>query len=227
MAQKIILITQDHVEIIGNYYPARKDNAPAVILLHMMPATKESWEEFAQKLQTAGYQAFVIDERGHGESVRQAIPGSEERILDWHEFSDEEQQAKKWDVEAARVFFIQKGTEAPNIIVGGASIGANLALHYLADHPESPAAFALSPGLNYKGIETPALMERLHDGQRVFLAATEDDPQSAEAVGVLERIGIAQRQTHIFADGGHGTDMFGKHPELCEEIIVWLGTIKN
>ena len=39
-----------------------------LVLLHMMPATKESWDTFAKKMQREGYASVAIDLRGHGES---------------------------------------------------------------------------------------------------------------------------------------------------------------
>src|SRR3989338_3696267 len=167
--QKITLTTKDNIKIAGDFYPADSDNAPAVVLLHMMPATKESWQELAPILVERGFQILAIDERGHGESV-------ENGTLNFREFSSEQQQAKMLDVLAAREFFIEKGVSVSDIFVGGASIGANLSIQYLAENPECRAVFALSPGYNYYGIQTVPLLENSRDGQNVFLVAAKDDP---------------------------------------------------
>ena len=223
-SEKITLTTQDDVSIVGNYFAQDKEDAPAVILLHMMPSTKESWDVFAGKLQQAGFQVLAIDERGHGESIR-AVREGEAVELDYKTFAREEQQAKRLDVEAGHFFFVEKGVEPEDIVVGGASIGANLTLLYLAEHKAARAGIVLSPGYNYRGIETLPLIERTYEGQQIFLAAAKDDsavPDSADAVEELAERANAKVRMQIFETGGHGTDIFGVHPEFMDEIVEWL-----
>ncbi|MEX0870152.1 MAG: alpha/beta fold hydrolase [Candidatus Spechtbacterales bacterium] len=226
MIDKITLITEDNIQIIGDYYPTENKAASAVVLLHMMPATKESWSEFAQLLATRGFQVLAIDERGHGESTQNGE-------LDYREFGAEEQQAKMLDLISAVNFFKEKGLSARDIFVGGASIGANLSLQYLADNEDARAAFALSPGYDYYGIETKPLIERMHRDQIVYMAAAKDDPNvpdSAAAVEELCGMGSVQKTCKIFEQGGHGTDMFQenhdlmreRNPELMRGLADWL-----
>src|SRR3989344_3655754 len=85
----IQLKTKDGVELYGTYVRAGKDDAPAVVLLHMMPATKESWEGFQQMLADSGFQSLAIDLRGHGESVFR-----DGELLDYQAFTPEEHRAK-------------------------------------------------------------------------------------------------------------------------------------
>jgi len=66
--EEITLTTQDDVRLYADYYKSSTLNAPAVLLLHMMPETKESWREFAKKLREVGFQVLAIDFRGHGKS---------------------------------------------------------------------------------------------------------------------------------------------------------------
>lgn len=220
--RKVTLTTSDGISIAGNYFPAEKQDAPAIILLHMMPATKESWDEFIPLLLERGFQALAIDERGHGESTQ----GGE---LDYNNFSDEQQQAKMLDVLAAQEFFVDKGIPIDEIMVGGASIGANLAIQYLAESPEARAGFALSPGLNYKGIKTMPLMDKLNSDQELYMAAAKDDPNvptSWETVEELNDAGPAKKKISIFDTGGHGTDMFKEYSEFMEELSSWLSNFK-
>src|SRR3989304_1434352 len=120
---KVIFKTKDSVEIHGLYAPTENQSAPAVLLLHMMPAAKESWGQFQEKLREAGFQSLAIDERGHGESVWK----NGERI-DYKNFTDAEQQEKIRDGEAAMRFLSEQGIRAEQTAIVGASIGANLAL---------------------------------------------------------------------------------------------------
>lgn len=212
------LTTEDNIKIAGNYFSGPKDDSPAVILLHMMPATKESWNEFAALLAVKGFQVLAIDERGHGESRQ----GGK---LNYEEFTNEQQQEKIKDVNAARDFFRNKDIQLKNIFVGGASIGANLTIQYLAENFEARAGFAISPGYNYKGIITTDLIGNMHGGQALFLAAAKDDPSvpsSWETVEELYKMAPGEKEARVFHNGGHGTYIFKEHPELMEELADWM-----
>jgi alpha-beta hydrolase superfamily lysophospholipase len=218
--ERITLTTDDGVTIVGTLYPAGQQDAPAVLLLHMMPATKESWAHFAPLLQKRGFQVLAIDERGHGESTQQG-----DAVLNYREFSDEEQQAKMLDVVAAKTFFTERGVSPEQFFVAGASIGANLAIQYLVHNPEAKAGFALSPGYNYMGIEILPLVEQLTPKQALYMAAAQDDsgvPDSYKAVEGTATAARAHIKHTIFAHGGHGTDIFAEHPEFMEELAEWL-----
>ena len=141
--ERIKFLTKDGVEIHGLYAEAESKNAPAVLLLHMMPAVKESWKEFQEKLREAGFQSLAIDMRGHGESIWK----NGERI-DYKNFTDAEQQEKILDVETAMRFLAEQGAESESVAVAGASIGANLALQYQAEHSEIKAVVLLSSGVD-------------------------------------------------------------------------------
>src|SRR3989338_9524623 len=119
MEEYVSFITGDGVEIAGIYRPG--DGEKFAILLHMMPATKESWEAFTSILSEMGYASLAIDARGHGESTMNGT-------LDYQTFSDKQHQAKIDDVEAALTFLKDHGAAEEEVIVMGASIGANLAI---------------------------------------------------------------------------------------------------
>ena len=63
---RVVLTTSGAVTIVGNYYKGSADRG--ALLVHMMPATKESWGAFARVLEKQGYHVLAIDMRGHGES---------------------------------------------------------------------------------------------------------------------------------------------------------------
>lgn len=220
--EKISYKTSDGVEIVGNYWPGDTDGglgSAGVILLHMMPATKESWNDLARRLSHRGFYVLAIDLRGHGESVlRQAQDKVES--LNYLDFSNSQHQASIADVEGAMRFLFDKGVK--NIFVGGASIGANLALQFMADNSEVTAGFVLSPGINYRGLKTEPLMRRLVAGQRLFLAAAKDDEGALEAARQLGVTGAARIKLEIYEAGGHGTDLFDSHPDLMDELVDFL-----
>ena len=223
---KVIFKTKDSVEIHGLYAPTENPRAPAVLLLHMMPAGKETWREFQGKLREAGFQSLAVDERGHGESVWR----NGERI-DYKNFTDAEQQEKILDVEAAARFLAEQGVEPGQIAIAGASIGANLALQYQADHGEIKATVLLSAGIDYKGIKTEPLSRRILPEQSVFLSGAKEDVRSsgascADAAQTLfNLLPSKNKKIAVFEGKEHGTDLFIAHPEMMDNIIKWLREI--
>jgi dienelactone hydrolase len=213
MSELVTMTTEDGIEIVGDFYQSSGDKF--AILLHMMPATKESWRAFAEKLVAAGYSCLAIDMRGHGES-------NDGGRLNYRTFSDAEHQAKIRDVEAAFEWLKGKGADMTNTIAVGASIGANLAIQFAANNGLTTAV-ALSPGLDYHGVRPEPYVRSLTDGQKVILVASDDDPGSAGAVKTLHAANPAQTVLIEKAGLGHGTRMFDKDPTLIAEIV---GTIR-
>jgi len=211
--KKIKLITSDGVKIIGNFSEI-ENSTRAILLLHMMPKTKESWDDFVEKLNNFGYTTLSIDLRGHGESQ----DGPE----GYKNFIDQEHQASYLDVEISIEFLEELGIENKNISIMGASIGANLALDALAQYSDIKKAILLSPGLNYKGLLSNKAIADLADNQKILLIASEDDKYSYESIIKLKEIKENNTDLIKLTNAGHGTDMFLKHPELMDEIIKWL-----
>ncbi|RJQ30197.1 alpha/beta fold hydrolase [Candidatus Parcubacteria bacterium] len=214
--QRVKLVTEDNVEIIGNYFPSKIKNSPAVVLLHMMPAAKESWNDLAEKLKMAEFHCLAIDLRGHGES--QGGPDG------FKNFSDEDHQSSINDVKAAVNFFTNQDIPLKRISLVGASIGANLCLQFQVEHPEIKAVVLLSPGLDYKGIATERLAKQLKGDQAFFMAAGgENDAYSSETVSKLFALSKNQdNRMKILKNAGHGTTMFKEEPALMGEIVEWL-----
>lgn len=213
MREKVSFVTEDGVTIVGEFSPAGIGRA--VLLLHMMPATKESWRPFADALASRAIASLAIDLRGHGESVASA-----RGALDYKKFTDAEQREKTLDVAAAMGWLTARGLDAKRVAVCGASIGANLAIAWAAKHPETPAVLALSPGLVYRGVTTGEEIEAVAP-EKLFLAASAEDKYSFESVRTLAALapGVLAREL----DGaGHGTTMFERDPALMEEAVDWL-----
>ena len=219
-SEKAVFKTEDGVEVSGDYYPA--DGAGAVILLHMMPKAKESWRDFALKLNENGFSALAIDLRGHGESTK----GKGGRVLDYEKFSDREHQESIKDIEAAADFLAERGIKTNNIALVGASIGANLALRYQTEHPDVAFSALLSPGLDYRGVKTEPLAEKIGSGQFVFLAAGgEGDEYSTESAKKLHGLLDCAKEIKIMDGAGHGTNMFLKNPELADRVVELLADV--
>lgn len=213
MSERIILTTSDGVEIVADFYPAGGDKF--AILLHMMPATKESWQEFASALQEKGISSIAIDERGHGES--QDGPNG------FKEFTDAEQAAKILDVRAAWEELVGRGASSENTVVVGASIGANLAIAYVDEMEKIPAGVALSPGLDYRSVTTlESVASGLGKNQKILLVASEEDEYAYLSIEKLHQANKKQTEFWPQSNLGHGTTMFENDPDLMQKVIEWI-----
>lgn len=219
--EKISLKTKDGVKIVADYrnVDISKYQQPIgwLVLVHMMPAAKESFQRFAEEFQKIGYESIAIDLRGHGES--DAGPDG------FLYFSDAEHQKSILDLEAG-VDYLMKSRKAASdkIIFVGASIGANLSLQYIGEHSEFKAAVLLSAGLNYRGIKTEPLVKNLKAGQKAFFVSAEDDGDNAEQNKKLYALTPASivKKIKIYEAGGHGTDILKNQPDLMNLIVDFI-----
>ena len=221
MIERVTLTASDGIALVGDYYAPASPAAKGLLLLHMMPATRSSWRAFAERAQGAGWHVLAIDLRGHGES--QGGPDG------YRSFSDAEHQASRFDVEAGATFLASKGVDT--LALGGASIGANLALQYLSDPPaggpDARAAFLLSPGLDYRGVKTEPFARRVRPDQAAYFAASAEDMRSSgqsatDMAGILHGLCPCRKEIKMFENAGHGTTMFEREPEFMAEILAWL-----
>jgi alpha-beta hydrolase superfamily lysophospholipase len=214
--EKVNFKTSDGVMIVANWFPA-EGAKKCVLLLHMRPATKESWDDFAAKLNTAGFSALAIDLRGHGESTEQ---NGEE--IDYKDFSHESHEACRKDVDAALDFLKNAGVIESDIYVAGGSIGANLAIDALARRAEIKKGAALSPGLEYLDVKTAEAIKKLGAGQKILLVASKDDSYGYDSAEELHKLNPGATELKLYDDAGHANHMFEKYPILAEELIEWL-----
>lgn len=218
--EKLNLKTEDRVNIAVNLYSVYKPHG-WLLLIHMMPATKESWRGFASELQKLGYESIAIDLRGHG--------GSDGGPDGYKNFSDAEHQASIQDLEAAWEFLKSRGAEPDKTVVIGASIGANLSLQFLIEHPEISGGVLLSPG-NYKGIDSGELVKKMSPNQKIIFAASKKDERSAGNNAVQNQgyydiaSQVKNRRLILFERAGHGTELLDLKEELdlTEAIMKFL-----
>ncbi len=213
---EISLTTKDGIRIAADLYEV-ENPLGWLILVHMMPAAKDSYKDLAVRLQRLGYESMAIDLRGHGESDK----GPD----DYLNFSNADHQKSILDLEAAVDYLVEKRQAVKDkIIFVGASIGANLSLQYISQHPEFKTAILLSAGLNYHGIETGPLVKNLGAGQKVFFVSAKDDDNDAEQNQELFDLtpAGAEKQIKIYDSGGHGTDILKNQPGLNNLIVEFI-----
>jgi dienelactone hydrolase len=211
--EMITFRTRDGVTIKGNYFKPLRKQAPVFILLHMMPATKESWNDFAYIIQKNGYAALAIDLRGHGESTdRNGVR------LDYKEFKDEKHRSSMNDIASAMEFLAGRSEiDLSRIAIVGASIGANLALWQASIDKDVRLMMLLSPGLNYRGILADELAPRFKG--HVYILASEGDTKSADSSRKLAGIFPGETKLEIIKGDLHGTNMFNR--EIMNDLLKW------
>lgn len=212
--QKINIKTEDNIELSALLW--NRGAFASVLLMHMMPATKESWVPLADKLANSGFNVLAIDFRGHGEST-----GG-----DYKTFTAEQHQEYYEDLEAS-IKYLKDFFPHTEIYLGGASIGANMTIKYMAKHHSIAKGFALSAGLDYYGVRAIDDIKNLNEDQKILLVGSRDDSRQSgsncgEMAEQLYDEGEGVKEKIVYDTGGHGTDMWEEHPGLIDELIKFI-----
>ena len=221
--------TKDDVTIFADYYTPQEflqGQLKGIILIHMMPETKSSFKDFAEKLTDENFFALAIDLRGHGKST-----DYEGIKLDYSFFTDTEHQKSILDIGAGVDFFKKKIIQTYAVI--GASIGANLALWYQSSNTDVAKTVLLSPGYNYRGIKIQPLLLQLEESQGIYFiggstdnktAALDSGQNAGQIVQVLyNETRVRNKKMEILSTDAHGTELFKFDSTLMDRVIVWLG----
>jgi pimeloyl-ACP methyl ester carboxylesterase len=215
--RQITLQTKDNIKIEATYYPPKEKQAPGVILLHMLSRDRHDWNALAKRLQEEGYGCLSLDFRGHGESL-----GPAKKPLNWRDFTQKDYARMVLDLKAGWSFL----SHEPQIIrdriaIIGASIGANIALVFAARNPRVKSLVLLSPGLNYRGIETPEAI-RNYGPRPIFIVASKEDIYAADSSAKLYALSRGKAVLKLYEGSGHGTKLLNQDKELPDLIINWV-----
>ncbi|GAF94424.1 unnamed protein product, partial [marine sediment metagenome] len=197
-------------------YAAREPQGPGLILLHELGGNRHRWEPFAVRAQRAGYHCLAIDLRGHGESTTQHV-----RRLTYRNFTRDDWLAVRQDIDAAKHALLDQGADPDNLALVGASIGANLALHYAVDNYDIQAVVLVSPGLDYKGVKTET--EIAAYGKRpVLLMSAEGDAYATASCAALNNAAVGLCELRQYPGAAHGADLFAASTSATEQVFLWL-----
>jgi pimeloyl-ACP methyl ester carboxylesterase len=212
--QKVKISARDGVEVAGLWWD--KGGSRSALLLHMMPATKESWIPLAEQLFAKGLNVLAIDFRGHGESG-----GG-----DYKSFANQEHQKYILDAESG-LGFLREHYPDCEVVLAGASIGANIALQAMVNDNSLHQSVALSAGLDYYGVKAEDFVGKLSREQQVLFVGSLDDLRGGgmDCGYMAENLythATCQKEKLIFETGGHGTDLLTTHPELADKVLDFL-----
>lgn len=190
---------------------------PVALLLHMLGRSRSDYSALIAPLIDKGFSVVAMDFRGHGQS----IAGTNRTRLNYEKFSDSDWALLPQDVKTV----IQEVNNLPGLqgvpfAIVGASIGANTAIIAASENESVKALVLLSPGLDYHGLKPSIAMTKFKG--KTLIVAAKDDGYSAQSSAQLARLKPQAAKLTLFDSGGHGTFMFSSHPELVNQIAVWL-----
>ncbi|MGE5297858.1 MAG: alpha/beta hydrolase [Acidobacteriaceae bacterium] len=208
----VTIKTSDGLKLSGKY---NKGSKPfGVVMLHMMGETKDSYDMLAGHLSANGFHTLAFDLRGHGDSE-----GG-----DYQDYSDAQHQESVLDIDAAISFLLEK---EPGMAVGlvGASIGANLAIRYIVDHPVW-FLVALSPGINYRGLDAFVDLEDMNNDCPMLFVSCRDDASAYRNDHMVQTLYDTclskNKKIKIYEKGGHGTDILKYQPNAMLMVVDWI-----
>lgn len=111
-ARDVQIYSRDGLRLAGTYWPGKRPESPAILLLHGVGSSRSSTADTAAWLARSGYAALTIDFRGHGES------SMAERSFGLHESRDAE-AAFQW---------LKRRQKGARIAIIGNSLGGAAAL---------------------------------------------------------------------------------------------------
>jgi dienelactone hydrolase len=216
-APRVVDIAAPDDAMLKATYYAAAGPGPGVLLLHMCNANRQSWDPVGRQLSAAGIHALALDYRGYGDS-----PGA--RFNDLPAAERQKLAAETWpgDLDAALAFLVaQPGVDKTRVGAGGGSCGVNHSVQLARRHPEVRSLVLLAGGTDRAGRE---FLQRTR-WLPVFAAAAADDQYDPQAPLTMrwfaELSGNPRNRFVGFADGKHGTEIFGPHPELVRQIVEW------
>jgi dienelactone hydrolase len=214
-SRDVDITAPDGIKLKATYFAADKPG-PAVLLLHMCITTRASWEPVARQLAASGINAMTIDNRGFGESGGPRFESANPNVV--------RELGGRWpaDFEAALTWLVgQSGVDKTRIGLGGGSCGVNNAVQLASHHPEVRSLALLAGGADPAGI---AYLTS-HPGLPIFGSAAAGDIYDRQFPQVMrwfvEVSGNPRNRFIGYPDGGHGTEIFGPHPDLVKHIVDW------
>lgn len=214
--------TQSHDEEAP--VPTVTKKYPLVMLLHGLNGSHQDWHALPEHLVKAGYAVVAIDMRGHGDSTQKKTGGR----MSWRIFKKNDWDQMPRDIDRVRRYIVKNEDEefdhidATHMALIGSKLGANAALiSGDRDSDETIKAMVLiSPGLNYKGLETSFAI--VHYRNPIFILTSHEDLYAVESSELLYRWALGAKAIQMYKNVGDGTDMLRIEPKINDTIVKWL-----
>src|ERR1700685_1215313 len=232
-ARVVDLKASDGTILRASYFAAAKPG-PGVLLLHQGNRTRQSWDDLAGQLASAGINTLSLDMRGFGESGGQH-----------QKWPREDTPVKKiWadDIDAAWKYLTSQPEVNGDVIgLGGAGLlGVDNAVLTARRHSTEVKSLAFLSGETF--LPGQQFLRQASQLPGLFVVADDDeDPPTEEVMEWIYGLSSnpGKRFVHYpgnkapwngFEDPGiptvgtHGTDLFKTHPELPGIIVDWFVT---
>jgi pimeloyl-ACP methyl ester carboxylesterase len=212
----------DGLELYGSFYEAADKNAPVLVLLHRMTASRDEWKPLLDIVlrRPARPHVLALDLRGHGRST--VRKGSKATVL-WPSITATDAPALTADVLAALAAVDKRlGKPAPAFVVVGSDLGATVGVLAAAREPRVAALGLVSPGAGLRGIDLYRPFAQVR-GRPNFLAAAADDNIAREPMKTLAAMGRDQSTVKTYPGGEHGGALLGAaSPALWTDLASWV-----
>ena len=210
--ETIIRSAPDDSALVADFYaaPEGATAAPVIIALHMLNSQRAAYEPLIPDLHEFGYAVLNVDMRGHGESGgARDWDAAIADVADWIDWLGENEQLTD-----------------NGLVMMGASIGANVAIISCAASQGCRGAIALSPGLDYRGVQPEnALVAGLADRAALLIAAA-DDRSSSAAIRQMFLHAQGEVTARMYVGRAHGTRLFATEYESLSALIrLWLAQV--
>lgn len=202
-ARPVEIPALDGLRLKGSYHLAAGEKGRAVILLHAMQSSRDSWVAAIKPLLDAGISVLAVDHRGYGETGG---------TINLDRSADDTRQWLGW-------LRKQPGIQPDRIGIAGASFGADISLGLCGTDPQCAVAVALSPTRNFD----PAVLD--YTGRGLLVLAAHADKSSflaAQAIFVQAKGDVA---VHFVEGNGyaHGiATLFDDDRSRIPEFVNWL-----
>ncbi|MBL8023410.1 MAG: alpha/beta fold hydrolase [Elusimicrobia bacterium] len=216
--------SNDPIILQGTYTAPTAKGAPVLVTVHGLGSSREEWAPILQRTTDRGWGSLAFDLRGHGRS-RGTISGKPVNFED----PDNGRNPAFWahlpgDLErVVNALKKKNGITPQQIVLIGASVGANTVLDASARLPGTRALVLLSPGLNYAGILTEGPISSLT--LPTLLIAAKPDLYaftSAERLKMLAPPSLLTWKPLSAGtpQGAHGVQLFDGKLEI--QILDWI-----
>lgn len=200
--QPITMNTSDGWLITASYYPSQSQKG--LILLHMLAKNRHTFDDFTPIL-SGSYKIIAVDLRGHGDSQGEYL-----------DLVESDFQNMIYDVEAAAKYLQSQGVAEEDISLAGASIGANLALQYAAEHPVDKLAL-ISPGSRLRGID----ISRLSYTKSLFVQVGNYDAYASISIDELQ-LNWERARILRYDSAAHGTELLVYDLSAREDFLFYF-----